>query len=81
MKFLIPVMIVIAFAFALAFVSPVTAQDTDPAQRALKYAEVQQKNIDALKTYNWKTRSVITKDEKPMMTMLIQARFDSDGKL
>ncbi len=71
----------IVIAFALAFVSPVTAQETDPAQRALKYSEVQQKNTDALKTYSWKTRTVVTKDEKPMMTMLIQARFDAKGKL
>jgi hypothetical protein len=77
MKYLVPVMLVIAFAFAL----PVTAQDTDSAQRALKYAEVQQKNIDALTTYSWKTRTEIAVNETPMLTALIQARFDADGKL
>jgi hypothetical protein len=79
MRRTIPVMIVIAFATAVVF--PVTAQGADPAQRALKYAEIQQTNTDALKDYSWKTRTVITKDEKPMVTMLIQARFDADGKL
>jgi hypothetical protein len=79
MKFLIPVMTIIALVIIIAL--PVKAQDTDPAQRALQYAEVQQKNIAALKAYSWKTRTVITMDEKPMMTMLIQARFDADGKL
>ena len=79
MRNTVPVMI--AIAFAIAFVFPVTAQDADPAQKALKYAEIQQTNTDALKAYSWKTRTVITKDEKPMVTMLIQARFDADGKL
>ena len=65
----------------LAFVFPVTAQDTAPAQHALKYAETQQKNIGALKAYSWKTRSEITMNEKPMLTTLIQARFDAEGKL
>jgi hypothetical protein len=77
MKFSVLVIVVVGLAFA----SQATGQDADPAQRALEYAESQQKNSDALRTYSWKTRTVITKDEKPMMTMLIQARFDADGKL
>jgi len=63
------------------FVVPVTAQDADPAQRALKYAEAQEKNLEALQTYSWKTRTEIAVNETPMLTALIQARFDTDGKL
>jgi len=77
MKYLVPVMLVIAFGFVL----PVTAQDTDSAQRALKYAEVQQKNTDALKEYSWKTRTEISMNDQSMLTALIQARFDADGQL
>jgi hypothetical protein len=79
MKYSVLFILVIAIVFV--FVSPVTAQDADPAQRALKYAEAQQKNIDTLKTYSWKTRTEISENENPMLTTLIQARFDADGKL
>jgi len=77
MKYLVLVMLVIA----VGSVFPVTAQDTDSAQRALKYAEVQQKNTDALKEYSWKTRTEISMNDQSMLTALIQARFDADGEL
>jgi len=77
MKNLVPVL----FVFALVFAHPITAQDTDPAQLALRYAEDQQKNLEVVKTYSWKTRTEITMDDAPMLTALIQARFDGDGTL
>ena len=75
------VLVLVILVTGFGFVFPVTAQDTDPAQSALKYAEAQQKNLEVVKTYSWKTRTEITMDETPMLTVLIQARFDADGKL
>ena len=68
MKYLVTVMLVIAFGFVL----PVTAQDADPAQQALKYAEAQEKNLEALQTYSWKTRTEIAVNETP--TAIVDGR-------
>lgn len=76
MKYLVPVIMLV-----ITFICPLKAQETDPAQRAIKYAELQQKNIAALKMYSWKTRAELTMNESPMFTSLIQARFDAEGKL
>ncbi|MCH7550066.1 MAG: hypothetical protein IH969_11135 [Candidatus Krumholzibacteriota bacterium] len=74
-------LMLITIAVTLGVVSAVSAQDTDPAQRALQYADGQQKNIGVLQQYSWKTRSDITSGGNPVLTTLIQARFDAEGEL
>lgn len=74
-------LMLITIALTLGVVSPVAAQDADPAQRALQYADGQQKNIGVLNQYSWKTRSDITSGGNPVLTTLVQARFDAEGEL
>ena len=77
MKYLMLITIVVT----LGVVSPISAQDADPAQRALQYGDAQKKNMGVLKQYSWKTRSDITSGGNPMLTTLMEARFDAEGEL
>jgi len=77
MKYLVPIAIIVT----LAVLSNALAQDIDPAERALEYAKGQQQNMDVLKQYSWKTRSNIMSGGNPVLTTLIQARFDAEDKL
>jgi hypothetical protein len=77
MRALVPIALVVG----LGLVVPVAAQDSDPAQRALEYAAAQQDNLKTLKTYSWKTRSEVSRNEALMLVALVQARFDAEGEL
>lgn len=70
---------------ALLFHSPIWADETAKLKKATEAAvnisATTKANIDQMKQYSWKMRTVIRKESESKGTLVYQVRFDLDGKL
>ena len=72
-------LIVVILGLALV-VGTVVAQD-DVAEFGLAYSSAQQKNIDQIKQYRWKTSTVVTQGGEVKRTRVVSNRLSEKGEM
>ena len=75
-------LIVIAVGLLICCLNSVVAQEEfDPSELALKIAAAQKENMASLKNYSWKQRIDLQQNGESNMDVLLQVRFNSEGKM